>query len=153
MDYEKRVNNILIDNETYMLKCMLEDCDDEAKSNLITNVLNFIHHKNNQVKKKKNITSDIGERLAKIDDYLYRRPWNKLDQIHKKNRLENYFENYLFDAPKENIKSIKSKIMKDFNDKKLNTSKGVNYDPISSTIIGITNLNYDNELCEYSYPN
>ena len=57
----------------------------------------------------------------------------------------------MFKCSKDNFNKIKKKVMDDFENKKLNSIKKVNYDPISTIIISIENLSYDNETCTYSY--
>ena len=151
MEYEKRIDDLSLNNEVFMLNSMIEDCKNEDRLNNIKDILCFITHKNKNVKKKTEIKSNISERLSKIDEYLYRRPWNRLDEIHKRNKLEEYISNYLFNAPEDNIKQIKSELMNDLKNKKLNSAKYVTYDPASTTILNITNLEYDNEKCIYTY--
>ena len=152
MEYEKRIDKLLLNNETFMLQSMIEDCKNEDRLMNIKDILCFLQHKNQNRNSKKNIVkSDIKERLSKIDEYLYRRPWNRLDEIHKKNKLEEYIENYLFNAPKENISEIKNALLSDLKNKKLNSAKTVTYDAASTTILNIANLEYDNENCRYTY--
>jgi hypothetical protein len=151
MDYEKHFNKIILNQEEVMLKHMLEDCKSKNETILIEDVLTFLLHKNKPINKSKNIKSDIQQRLSKVDEYLFKRPWNKLAPIHKKQKLEEYLQNYLFEATEDNLNEIKSKIMNDFEKKKLNSSKKVNYESISSLIINIEGLKYDTSNCEYSY--
>lgn len=151
MDYEKQITTIIENNEIYKLKCMLDDCTDPFNEKLITNILSFKNHKKEN--KKTVIKSDISERLSKIDDYVYRRPWKKLHEIQKKIKIEEYLKNYLFNAPSDNIKKIREMIIDDFNKKRLNSAKNVTYDSIGAVILNINNLEYDNESCEYNYTN
>jgi len=149
MDYEKKIDTIIESNEIYKLKSMLDDCTDPLNEKIINDIIVFKNHVKEN--KKTVIKSDINERLAKIDEYVYRRPWKKLHEIQKKTKLEEYLKNYLFNAPVENIKNIKEMIMDDFNKKKLNSAKNVTYDSTGAVILSINNLEYDNELCEYNY--
>lgn len=153
MEYEKRIDKLISINEIFMLESMIEDCKNEDRLNNIKDILCYLQHKNSDSKKKKvnEVKSDIKERLSKIDEYLYRRPWNRLDDIHKKNKLEEYISNYLFNAPEDNIKQIRESLLIDLKNKKLNSAKTVTYDPASTTILNIANLDYDNEKCLYTY--
>lgn len=151
MEYEEKINKILLENENFMLKCMVEDCKNEDKLSFIKDIICYLEHKNKDIKNKKEIKSDIKERLSKMDEYLYRRPWSRLSEIHKKIKLEEYINNYLFNAPKDNIELIKSSLMNDLKNKKLNSAKVVTYDPSSTTILNIANLEYNNEECIYTY--
>lgn len=134
-----------------MLNYMLEDCKTEDEINLINDILTYIKHKNNIIKNKPNIKSDIQQRLSKIDNYMYKKPWNKLAPIHKKQKIKEYIQNYLFNAPEDNLEKIKKKIMNDLEKKKLNSAKKVKYDPVGSVILNIQGLEYDTNICEYSY--
>lgn len=149
MDYEKQINTIIDNNDIYKLKSMLDDCTDPLYEKLINDILIFKNHKKEN--KKTVIKSDISERLSKIDDYVYRRPWKKLHEIQKKNKIEEYLKNYLFNAPDDNIKKIREMIIDDFNKKRLNSAKNVTYDSVGAVILNINNLEYDNESCEYNY--
>ena len=152
MEYEKRIDNLLLNNKIFMLQSMIEDCKNEDRLMNIKDILCYLEHKNQNKSSKKNVVkSDIKERLSKIDEYLYRRPWNRLDEIHKKNKLEEYIENFLFNAPEENIREIRSALLSDLKNKKLNSAKTVTYDAASTTILNISNLEYDNENCRYTY--
>ena len=149
MDYDKRIDTIIENNEIYKLRSMLDDCTEPLNEKIINDILVFKSH--NKKNKKTVINSNINERLSKIDEYIYRRPWKKLHEIQKKNKIEEYLKNYLFNAPIDNIKKIKEMIMYDFNNKKLNSAKNVTYDSTGAVILNINNLEYDNELCEYNY--
>lgn len=152
MEYETKINKILLDNEIFMLQSMIEDCKNEEKIVYIKDILCYLQHKNNEKNtKRKEVKSDFSERITKIEEYLYRRPWNRLDDFHKKNKIEEYINNYLFNAPEENINQIRSSLLEDLKNKKLNSAKTVTYDPASTTILKIADLEYDNENCIYTY--
>ena len=93
-----------------MLNYMLEECKTENENNLIKDILTYITHKNNIIKNKPNIKSDIQQRLSKIDNYMYKRPWNKLAPIHKKQKINEYIQNYLFNAPADNLETILKRV-------------------------------------------
>ena len=150
MDYEKHFNEVLLNQEKTMLSNMIEDCRSNTEKGNIEDILTYVTHKNIKVKTKK-VNSDIQSRLSKIDEYLFKRPWNKLELIHKEKKILEYFDKYLFECSEENKNSVKEKVMNDLKNKKLNSVKKVNYDPVSTTILGIDDLKYDNETCSYKY--
>ena len=151
MEYEKHFDEVILNQEKVMLKHMLEDCKSKNEIILIEDVLTYILYKNKPIIVQNKIKSDIQERLSKVDEFLFKRPWNKLDPVYKKQKLEEYLQNYLFEASEENLNEIKEKIMNNFINKKLNSIKKVNYDPISTLILSIDGLTYDTGNCEYSY--
>ena len=93
--------------------------------------------------------SDIQKRLSKIEDYAFRKPWNKLSKEQKLIKLKEFLNEFIKEAT--NSKLIKRKILDQFKKNKLNSAKVVNYEPFSSKIIGINNLNYDTENNKYIY--
>ena len=94
---------------------------------------------------------EIQKRLSKVDELLFKRPWNKLSYIHKKQKIEEFIDGYLFEANNDNINKIKKQIFFDLKNKRLNSNKRVTYDPVTTVILNIENLKYNNETCEYSY--
>lgn len=151
MDYEKHFDKILLDQEKMMLDNMIKDCKNSSDKSNLQDILTYLTHKNKEIKKKNYVESDIQKRLSNIDEYLFKRPWNKLELVHKKIKLDEYIKNYLFKCSDENLEEIKKKLFNDLNNKKLNSIKKVNYDPISSKIISIVNLVYNTDDCIYTY--
>ena len=150
MNYESYIDNIRYNNEMNYLKYMKEDCSDETYKNYISDVISYKVHSNKPKVKKKN-SNNIQERLAKIDDFLYKRPWKKLDKIHKKIKLNEYLEKNLFNADEENLNEIKKLLRNEFKNNKLNSAKKIFYDALSSKILGINGLDYNPETNKYSY--
>ena len=151
MDYDTYIDKIKYNNEIKMLQFMKEDCQSENDLKLINDLITYKYHKNNPVKQDKIIKSNYKEKISKIDKYLYNKPWKKLEQIHKKNKLIEYCDNHLFNAPEDNLIEIKNQLIEEFNDNKLNSAKKIIYDPISSNILEIKGLEYDTNTNTYSY--
>jgi hypothetical protein len=149
MDYNDKISNILQDNLLVFLRNTKEDCKDEYYHTKICNLISYYENINKNPKTLNTYTSDIQKRLAKIDDYVYRKPWNKLSKEQRLVKLKEFLNEFIKDAT--NSKVIKSKILDEFKKNKLNSAKVVNYEPFSSKIIGINNLNYDTENNKYVY--
>ena len=150
MDYRECIDGIIKNNLLKFFNNANEDCSDEFYKDKINNLIMYFENIDKDPKSLYTYNSDIQKRLAKIDEYVYRKPWNKLQKDQKLNRLKLFLNTYLIkDA--NNTKFIKKKIIDDFNNNKLNSAKVVNYEPFSSKIIGINKLNYNTENNKYVY--
>lgn len=118
---DKRVelNLLRYQNE---LECMKEQQDDEKIKLLEKAVLSF----------KKEEPKD---KLIDLNHYIYQKPWTRLTEFHKINRLENYI-NSLTDNKNER-KTALTKLKTLLTNKKL-TSKTVVYDQKEGKITEIT---------------
>ena len=152
MDFDKYVDDLTNKSLLLMFKNMEEDCKSDDNSAFIKDFISYLENKEKNIKSKnKNISSDLNERLSKNDNLMFKKHWNKLLPQHKKQKLNEYLLNYLFDTSKENLNSIKIEIDKDFENKKLNSSKNVIYDPISMQVLNIIGLDYDSKTQTYTY--
>tara|TARA_X000000950_G_scaffold188027_2_gene227391 strand:- start:3060 stop:3512 length:453 start_codon:yes stop_codon:yes gene_type:complete len=149
MDYNDIINDILQDNLLFFLNNTKIDCNDEYYYSKICNLITYFKNKNQDVDTINTYKSDIQKRLSKIDDYVYRKPWNKLSKEQRLIKLKEFLNNLIKDAV--NIEIIKYDIMQLFEKNKLNSAKLVNYEPFSSKIIGINNLNFDTESNKYIF--
>ena len=147
MDYNDKINNILEDNLLFFLKNALEDCKDEYYNIKINNLISYFNSINKDPKTLNTYKSDIQKRLSKIEDYVYRRPWNKLTKEQRLIKLNEFLNDFIKDSV--NSKIIKNEILEQFKKNKLNSANIVNYEPFSSKIIGINNLSYDTENNKY----
>jgi len=150
MDFEKYINNLRHDTTLKMFKNMDEICNDEEHSYFIKDYINYMENKHN-VKKVNYIQSDVSERLAKVDEIVFRKAWNKLAYEHKRIKIKQYLSTRLLEVDEDNLNEIKVLINKDFENKKLNTSKTITYDPITTLILGIEGLDYDSKENIYTY--
>ena len=149
MDYNDKISNILQDNLLVFLRNTKEDCKDEYYYGKICNLISYYENINKDPKTLNTYKSDIQKRLSKIEDYAFRKPWNKLSKEQKLIKLKEFLNEFIKEAT--NSKLIKRKILEQFKKNKLNSAKVVNYEPFSSKIIGINNLNYDTENNKYIY--
>jgi hypothetical protein len=77
------------------------------------------------------------------EDFVYKKPWNKMNIIHKKIKLEEFVKN-LDIEDLEMKKHLKSQFISMLKNKKLTKKNEVEYDPINGKIISIPSLKYKN---------
>jgi hypothetical protein len=76
------------------------------------------------------------------DDYLYRKPWNRLTEIHKIIKIREFVEK--LNCSDENINNLKKILEKMVYEKKLTKKNTVVYDSKEGHIISIPILTYKN---------
>lgn len=150
MDYENEIDKIRNDSIIHLLKCAEEDCKDDDFVPKIKDLLCYYTNVKKDVNDVNTYETNIQTRLSSLEELSYKRPWNKLNNIQKGKKLEEFIKMYfIFDCPSKN-ETIK-KIYDNFNNNKLNSSKLVNYDPFTSKILGLTNLKFYNEKKYYKF--
>ncbi len=77
------------------------------------------------------------------EDFVYKKPWNKMNIIHKKIKLEEFVNN-LDIEDLEMKKHLKSQFISMLKNKKLTKKNEVEYDPVNGKIISIPSLKYKN---------
>ena len=77
------------------------------------------------------------------EDFVYKKPWNKMNIIHKKIKLEEFVNNLTIEDL-EIKKHLKSQFITMLKNKKLTKKNEVEYDPINGKIISIPSLKYKN---------
>jgi hypothetical protein len=77
------------------------------------------------------------------EDFVYKKPWNKIHFIHKKIKLDEYVNN-LDIEDLEIKKHLKSQFVSMLKNKKLTKKNEVEYDAINGKIISISSLKYKN---------
>lgn len=101
-----------------------------------TTQINLILNKLN----KKTDENNLENMFKEIDKYNYMKTWNKLNDFHKIEKIKEFVnENYKNNVDLENL------LIDAINEKKLNTQKHVNYDPLKSKIISINALTEDQD--------
>lgn len=81
------------------------------------------------------------ERMSEKIDYLYTKPWSKLNQIHKIIKIKEFVNNLdINKLEKENLKDDLIKIIKEKNKK-----NKIIYDEIKGKILSISTLTFNNE--------
>lgn len=104
------------------------------------------NYKTELVENKKIISTNIVESEKEEDmyndDYLYRKPWNRLTEIHKIIKIREFVEK--LNCSNENISNLKKILEKMVYEKKLTKKNTVVYDSKEGHIISIPILTYKN---------
>lgn len=79
------------------------------------------------------------------DNYLYKKPWNKLAQIHKIIKIKQYVKIQLGITDKKYEKLLINELIGYVKNKILSKKKAVNYDLNKEKIISIPNLKFVNK--------
>ncbi len=77
------------------------------------------------------------------EDFVYKKPWNKMNIIHKKIKLEEFVNNLTIEDS-EIKKHLKTQFITMLKNKKLTKKNEVEYDAINGKIISIPSLKYKN---------
>ena len=77
------------------------------------------------------------------EDFVYKKPWNKMNIIHKKIKMEE-FVNGLSITDSEIKKHLKSQLVSMLKNKKLTKKNEVEYDATNGKIVSIPALKYKN---------
>lgn len=80
---------------------------------------------------------------TKNDDYYYKKPWNKLNIVHKRIKIKEFINTLMI--TKEKKKELYNKFTSLLNSKKLTKKNDVEYDSINGKIITIPILKFKNE--------
>ena len=80
---------------------------------------------------------------TETEDYIYKKPWNKLNIIHKKIKMEEFVNNLIIDD-NEIKKHLKNQLVLMLKNKKLTKKTEVEYDATNGKIISIPSLKYKN---------
>jgi hypothetical protein len=77
------------------------------------------------------------------EDFVYKKPWNKLNSVHKKIKMTEFVNNLTIDDL-EMKKHLKKQLVQMITEKKLTKKNDVEYDHINGRIISIPSLQYKN---------
>lgn len=77
------------------------------------------------------------------DDFVYKKPWNKLNSIHKVIKMKEFVNNLTMDDA-EIKKHLKNQLVLMVKEKKLTKKNDVEYDMVNGRIISIPSLQYKN---------
>ena len=110
---------------------------DELNNKLIEHTNNtIISEKKNEEESKKNI-------FQQNNEYMYKKPWNKLSEVHKIIKIKEYVKNQLGIIDKKYETELIKQLTKYIKNKILSKKKSVNYDMYKAKIISIPSLKYD----------
>ena len=91
--------------------------------------------------------TDTEKDIIYSDDYIYKKTWNKLNNVHKIIKIRE-FVNKLLINNLENKKKLKDDLITLVKTKKLTKKNSVNYDSINGRIVSIPILEYkNNQYC------
>jgi hypothetical protein len=116
----------------------LDETLTESESIKLSNTEEIIKDSSN-----KNNSSESQE-VIYSDDYLYKRPWTKLSNVHKIIKLKEFISKLLIDDQDEKD-NLKKQIVKLVNCKVLTKKDKVKYDNIKGRVIAIPMLTYKNK--------
>jgi len=144
IDEDITISRINLTNKKYdnMLKDLSDDDLIEYVTQSKNKELGLIRETEEiKVETKKN------EFFDKID-VIYRRPWNKLQMIHKSQKIDEFLSN----IPEINMtqrKELMTKFEQLLNDKIITKKNEINYDEKNGKIISIKRLYYDKNEKKY----
>ena len=150
MDYENEIDKIRNDSILHLLKCVEEDCKDEDYIPRVNDLICYFSNIKKEVSDINTFSTNIQTRLNSLEELSYKRPWNKLNNIQKGKKLEEFINDFFVVECLSKHDTIK-KIHDSFNNNKLNSSKNVNYDPLSSKVLSLTNLKFNKETKSYEF--
>jgi hypothetical protein len=84
------------------------------------------------------------------DEELYKKPWVKLNSIHKILKIKEFVNNLKIDSEQDRV-ALKDELVTLVKIKILTKKEKVKYDEVNGKIISLTNLQYKN--CKYFYCN
>ena len=126
---------------------------ENLKNELIKNNLNndWITDYINTLQKESVIVIKSPEiKIESNDDYLYKKAWNKLNQIHKVLKIKEFVKNLKINTEDESL-LLYNELVELVKNKTLTKKESINYDEINGTIISISNLQYKDN--KYYYKN
>jgi hypothetical protein len=90
-----------------------------------------------------NLTIESETEVKYSDEYIYKKPWNKLNSIHKIIKVKEFVNNLHSDdiEMKKNLKIILVNMIKE---RKITKKTDINYDMVNGNIISIPILQYVN---------
>jgi len=164
MTYDKRLYELKdtlykykFENELKYLESNKEEFDSENLKNgidyeekefkyneRIDNLKKLINEVNIENKKR----TDKGKiNFDEIDNYVYKKPWKKLADFHKIEKLKEFSINSLNST--KNQKKFLSELLKLFKDKKLNKKDIISYDVKECKITSINGVSIDEDKKTY----
>tara|TARA_B100000900_G_C20457954_1_gene665953 strand:- start:152 stop:679 length:528 start_codon:yes stop_codon:yes gene_type:complete len=88
-------------------------------------------------------SESVSENNEFSDDYLYKKPWTKLSNIHKIIKIKEFVQKLIINKDEDREK-LKESLVNLVNKKVLTKKDMVKYDALNARIIGIPNLKFSN---------
>lgn len=125
---------------------------ENLKNELIKNNINndWVLDHINILQKDSVIVKSPEIKIESNDDYLYKKAWNKLNQIHKVLKIKEFVKNLKINTEDESL-LLYNELVELVKNKTLTKKESINYDEINGTIISISNLQYKDN--KYYYKN
>lgn len=133
---EKYLNKEYYNN----IKLYLNKNNNHEYDNILNN---YIEENNitNEIIESENLT--ITESINTMsDDYIYKKPWNKLNIIHKKIKIKEFINN--LNIEKKEKQNLINKFILLVNEKKITKKNDINYDEDNGVITSIPLLKHKN---------
>jgi len=116
----------------------------QAKKNKITLNINITKPIINITETEQQQTVQMSDTETNYsEDFVYKKPWNKLNSVHKKIKMTEFVNNLTIDDL-EMKKHLKKQLIQMITEKKLTKKNDVEYDHINGHIISIPSLQYKN---------
>lgn len=128
------------------IKCIYyKNLETYAKKNKIEIVIpDYKMTKENETIENQTATEGLTEtETIYTEDFVYKKPWNKMNIIHKKIKLDEFVNNLDIDDL-EMKKHLKSQFVSMLKNKQLTKKNEVEYDAINGKIISVSSLKYKN---------
>lgn len=140
--------------KTKMTELYYKNIESQAKKSKITlnlpDQINIIDDVQNSECNTESLKSEThkSETHSVTDDYMYKKPWNKLNSIHKIIKIKEFVETMTIDNDmKKHLKSHLSDMIKK---KQLTKKNDVEYDYINGKVVAIPSLQCKNSVYSIS---
>ena len=135
--------------KTKMTDLYYKNIESQAKKSKITlNLPDQINVVDDVQNSECNTETLKSETQSVTDDYMYKKPWNKLNSIHKIIKIKEFVETMTIDNDmKKHLKSHLSDMIKK---KQLTKKNDVEYDHINSKVIAVPSLQCKNNVYSVS---
>ena len=111
------------------------------KYNLNTSEINKKLSESNSVQTE--VLTDTDNEVIYSDDFIFKKKWNKLNNIHKKIKIKQFINKLKIED--SNKKELIDALISLINKKYLTKQNSVNYDSLNGRIISIPNLKCTND--------
>ena len=148
MNCDTIINNIINECQISKFNNIYKSCNDKELKRKTKDIINYFLLKNKKQEKK---DYDIEDHKIifenDIEKLAYMRPWNKLHEINKIIKMREFVDNLEISnsLDKKETKIILENLIKE---RKLNSSKIVDYDYNNIKILSIKGVICNNGLCE-----
>lgn len=129
-----------------MVALYYKNIDAQAKKNKINITLPIIEEAPvNIADNVETITENITEteQVSVTDDFVYKKPWNKLNSVHKVIKIKEFINTMSIDDI-EMKKHLRNQLIDMIKKKKLTKKNDVEYDHVNGRILSIPALQYKN---------